>query len=204
MRYDILICGIGGQGVISLGTILKRAAIRDGLGVIGAERRGGAQREGVVTSNVRYYSINQENLTPPISPIIPAGCAHLLIAMEPLEALRHIRYVNENTTIIINTYPLIPVSVRIGEYSYMPLDEIYVRIRKVTPFVHPIDLNEFSLQQFRSLRQVNTIALGIAYAVGNLPLSKKSLLETISDQFYDAKEAMSAFEYGFRLAQNNS
>ncbi len=72
MRYDILVCGIGGQGAISLGTALKLAALRQGLGVAGAERRGGAQREGVVTSNVRYFDENGGS-APAVSGLIPAG-----------------------------------------------------------------------------------------------------------------------------------
>ncbi|MCX7678702.1 MAG: 2-oxoacid:acceptor oxidoreductase family protein [Spirochaetes bacterium] len=204
MRYDILICGIGGQGVISLGTILKLAAIRDGIGVVGAERRGGAQREGVVTTNVRYYSRNLETHDAPISGLIPAGGAHLLIAMEPLEALRHIRYLNENTTIIVNNRPLIPVHVRIGEYQYPPLNEIYSRLTHVTSFVYAIDIDAISLNNFHSLRHVNTIALGLAFAAGNIPVSKKALLETIADQFHNSPESISAFEFGCHYLKNIS
>lgn len=203
MRYDILVCGIGGQGAISLGTILKLTAIRDGVGVVGAERRGGAQREGVVTSNVRYYPHNPQNASAPISGLIPAGGAHLMIAMEPLEALRHIRYLNENSVAIINNRPLMPVHVRTGDFQYPSPDEIYSRMKEATAFVHVFDIDDLSLKYFRSLRQVNTISLGLAYALGNLPISKKAVTETLSDQFKNVSETIDAFKLGCALAKSS-
>ncbi len=201
MRYDILICGIGGQGAISLGTILKLAAIRDGIGVVGAERRGGAQREGVVTSNVRYYPHNPNNTSAPISGLIPAGGADMMIAMEPLEALRQIRYLNESSVVIINNRPLMPVHVRIGDFSYPSLDEIYARIKEATPLVHIFDIDELSLAYFHSLRQVNTISLGLAYALGNLPVSKTAIIDTLTELLKNSKDAIDAFARGCETAK---
>jgi indolepyruvate ferredoxin oxidoreductase beta subunit len=175
---------------------MKLAAIRDGIGVVGAERRGGAQREGVVTSNVRYYDIKPQRPAAPISGLIPSGGADMMIAMEPLEGLRQIRYLNENTVAIINERALVPVHVRIGDFNYPSLDEIYSRIREATPFVHVFDIDQMSLKHFRSLRQVNTIALGLAYALGQLPVSKKAITETLSDQFKNSVESIDAFELG--------
>ncbi len=203
MRYDILICGIGGQGAISLGTILKLAAIRDGIGVVGAERRGGAQREGVVTSNVRYYPITDTTTHAPVSGLIPAGGVDMMIAMEPLEALRQIRYLNENSVVIINNRPLMPVHVRIGDVTYPSLDEIYSRIKEATPFVHIFDIDELSLQHFYSLRQVNTISLGLAYALGNFPVSKTAIIDTLTEQLQNSKDAIDAFERGCMIAKNS-
>lgn len=201
MRYDILICGIGGQGAISLGTILKLAAIRDGLGVVGAERRGGAQREGVVTSNVRYYPLSSQKGGAPISGLIPAGGAHMMIAMEPLEALRQIRYLSDKSVVIINNRPLMPVHVRIGDFNYPPLEDIYSCIQEATPFMHVFDIDELSLKNFNSLRQVNTISLGLAFALGNLPVSKKALVETLTEQIKNSGEAIEAFELGCERAK---
>ena len=126
ISYDILICGIGGQGAISLGTVLKLAAIHEGLDVVGAERRGGAQREGIVTSNVRYRKLENGEVADerraPASGLIPAGGADMMISMEPMEALRHGRWLNENSVVIVNDFPLTPVSVRI-ENASIPLSK---------------------------------------------------------------------------------
>lgn len=206
IRYDILICGIGGQGAISLGTILKLAAIHEGLTVVGAERRGGAQREGVVTSNVRYLGLEEEEpfdeRKMAVSGLIPAAGADMMISMEPLEALRHVRYLNENSTVIINDFPLIPVSVRIGDSSYPDREEIYSRIRQVTRHVHIHNIEEISKSRFNSLKQVNTLSLGIAYAVGNMPLSGESILATVKDQFPDFGKNKAAFSLGIEIGNS--
>lgn len=202
--FDILICGIGGQGVISLGTILKLAAIHEGLTVGGAERRGGAQREGVVTSNIRYRGLepgetwDERSMT--ASGLIPTAGADLMIAMEPLEALRHVRYLNEKSVVIINDFPLIPVSVRMGEFSYPDRREIFSRVREVTESVHVFKIDELSKERFGSFRQVNTISLGLASALGDIPLSEESLLLTVKSQFPDFERNRQAFRLGKELA----
>ena len=204
IRYDILLCGIGGQGVISLGTILKLSAIKDGLMVIGAERTGGAQREGVVTSNVRYRGFKQgeeqNERSFAGSGLIPLAGADMMIAMEPLEALRHARYLNENSVVIINDFPLMPVSVRMGNYSYPETEEIYNRLRKFTNKVHVFNIDEISKKNFHTLRQVNTLSLGLAFALGELPVSDQSLLDTIQKQFPDFNANKRAFELGMEIA----
>lgn len=206
IRYDILICGIGGQGAISLGTALKLAAIEEGLGVVGAEKRGGAQREGVVTSNVRYFGLEKgEDASArqgALSGLIPAGGAHLLIAMEPLEALRQARYINEATVVIVNDFPLTPVHVRIGEFAYPPLDEIYARLRECSTHVHACNIDELSIRHFNSLRQVNTISLGMASGLGKMPVTEASLLTTIQKQFPDFETNKKAFELGMKIAHD--
>jgi len=204
IRYDILICGIGGQGAITLGTALKLAAIRAGLSVVGAERRGGAQREGVVTSNVRYRgtvpgeAIDERAMT--VSGLIPTAGADMLIAMEPLEALRHAQYLHEDSVVIVNDFPLIPVAVRNGDAVYPTTESIYARLREFTPGVHVFNLDELSRAHFNSLRQVNTISMGLAYGLGNLPVPREALLDTIREQFPDFPKNSRAFELGAELA----
>ncbi len=205
IAYDILICGIGGQGAISLGTVLKLAAVHEGLDVVGAERRGGAQREGIVTSNVRYRK-PESGETPDerrmaASGLIPTGAADMMISMEPLEALRHARYLNERSVVIINNFPLTPVSVRMGEREYPPLETVHSRLREFTPNVHLFAIDELSRAHFNSLRQVNTIALGIASALGGLPVSDESILAVVREQFSDFETNRRAFELGKETAR---
>ncbi|TAL32738.1 MAG: hypothetical protein EPN93_15645 [Spirochaetes bacterium] len=208
IRYDILICGIGGQGAITLGTALKLAAIRAGLAVVGAERRGGAQREGVVTSNVRYIgtmpgdSPNERAFE--VSGLIPTAGADMLIAMEPLEALRHAHFLHKDSVVIVNDFPLIPVSVRNGDSVYPPVESIYARLREFTPRVHVFNLDEISREHFQSLRQVNTISMGLAFALGSLPVPREALLETIREQFPDFAKNSRAFNLGAELAAKGS
>jgi len=204
IRYDILICGIGGQGVISLGTSLKLAAIEDGLTVVGAEKRGGAQREGVVVSNVRYLGLEEgecfDDRNMAVSGLIPNASVDMMIAMEPLEALRHAAYLHEDSIVIINNFPLIPVAVRIGEYEDLDRDEIFSRVREFSKNVHIYNINEIAIGNFKSLRQVNTISLGLAFSLGNMPISEKSLIKTLKDQFSEFEINKLAFELGVRIA----
>ncbi len=208
IKYDILICGIGGQGAITLGTALKMAAIHEGLSVVGAERRGGAQREGVVTSNVRYRGMKPGDAADEralaVSGLIPIAGADMMISMEPLEALRHARYLNENSVVIINDFPLLPVSVRMGDTVYPDRNEIYERIRRFTPHVHIFNIDGLSKDNFNSLRQVNTISLGIAHALGNMPVSEESLLFTIKTQFPDFETNRRAFRAGIEAGKANA
>ncbi len=205
IKYDILITGIGGQGVISLGTVLKLAAIHEGFTVIGAERRGGAQREGVVTSNVRYRGPDKgetlDERAMATSGLIPVAGADMMIAMEPLEALRHAQYLNENSVVIVNDFPLMPVSVKIGEHDYPDRTVIYSRLREFTEHIYPFDIDNLSRERFNSLRQVNTISLGIASALGELPVSEKSLLLIIKEEFPDFATNRRAFQLGRETAQ---
>lgn len=207
IKYDILICGIGGQGAISLGTVLKLAAINEGIMVFGAERRGGAQREGVVTSNVRYRGIEDgseyDEREMATSGLIPTAGADMMIAMEPLEALRHARYLNKDSIAIINDFPLIPVSVRIGEQEYPEREVIYQRLREFTRNLHIFNIDDISKESFNSLQQVNTISLGIASSLGKLPVSDDSLLFTIKNQFPDFQTNKRAFYLGKEIAQGN-
>ena len=203
-RYDVLIAGIGGQGVITLGTLLKLAAIREGVDVTGAERRGGAQREGPVTSNVRYRVLSAEERQDPrkrpFSGLIPRGGAHMLISLEPLEAVRCLPYLNRNTVVITETRPRIPTAVRLGTAAYPPLDRILGILREVTPRVYPVAMERVSAERFGSLRPVNVIALGLAASLGDLPVGEEALLATVEERLPDFPANERAFRLGQALA----
>ena len=135
IKYDILISGIGGQGAITLGTILKLAALEEQIDVFGSERRGGAQREGIVTSNVRYRKVekgdkNKDRMI--CSSVIPKGSANMLIALEPVEALRHAIYLNQDSIVVSSTNILLPVHVKLEKAHYPQFSEITERLQKFT------------------------------------------------------------------------
>ncbi len=203
-RYDVLIAGIGGQGVITLGTLLKLAAIRQGVDVTGAERRGGAQREGPVTSNVRYRVLSPEERQDPrkrpFSGLIPRGGAHMLISLEPVEAVRCLPYLNRNTVVITETRARTPTAVRLGAAAYPPLDRVLEILREVTPRVYPVAMERVSAERFGSLRPVNVIALGLAASLGDLPVGDEALLATVEERLPDFPTNERAFRLGQELA----
>lgn len=97
MRTDIILCGVGGQGILSIATIIGEAAMKEGLYIKQAEVHGMSQRGGDVQSNLRLSS------SPIHSDLIGNGQADVIISMEPMEALRYLPYLNKETGWIITS-----------------------------------------------------------------------------------------------------
>lgn len=97
MKTDIILCGVGGQGILSIATIIGEAAIKEGLYIKQAEVHGMSQRGGDVQSNLRLSS------SPIHSDLIGNGQADVIISMEPMEALRYLPYLNKETGWIITS-----------------------------------------------------------------------------------------------------
>lgn len=103
MKKDIILCGVGGQGILSIATIIGEAATEAGINLKQAEVHGMSQRGGDVQSNLRLS-------TDPIwSDQIPTGETDVIISMEPMEALRYIEYLSPEGTIITNTKPFVNI-----------------------------------------------------------------------------------------------
>ena len=103
MKKDIILAGVGGQGILSIATIIGEAATQTGLYLKQAEVHGMSQRGGDVQSNLRLS-------TEPIhSDLIPKGKADLIIAMEPMEALRYVDYLAEDGAIITSSHPFVNI-----------------------------------------------------------------------------------------------
>lgn len=99
-RFNLILVGVGGQGLITLGRLIGEACIRAGLNVTVAEVHGMSQRGGSVVVHVRIGEGD--------SPVIPVGGAHHIIAMEILEAGRSVRYANKDTVMVVNDLILPP------------------------------------------------------------------------------------------------
>ena len=200
--YNALITGIGGQGVITLGTLLKKAALKAGIHVSGSERRGGAQREGHVSSIIRYqWSENGEEPAERhevCSPMLPAGSAHLLIGLEPLEAARVARYLNNTSTVILNSFPLPPIPVKLDEVEYPGIEAMEEALGRLTSNIYIWNLTEIARENFGQSRAMNAICLGIASRLACLPVSEPHLLETIRDE--GRPKDIECFRLGIDLA----
>jgi Pyruvate/2-oxoacid:ferredoxin oxidoreductase gamma subunit len=105
MKFDILIVGIGGQGVVLIADLLRQFLFKNhpDATITGTESRGVSQREGSVIASIRY---NDEKSN--IGPEIPKNGADLIIALEPIELIRNLDYANQNTIIILNRNQIIP------------------------------------------------------------------------------------------------
>ena len=103
MKKDIILAGVGGQGILTIATVIGEAALKENLNIKQAEVHGMSQRGGDVQSNLRISS------DPIASDLIPKGCADLIISLEPMEALRYLPYLAKDGWIVTNTEPFVNI-----------------------------------------------------------------------------------------------
>lgn len=103
MKTDIVLAGVGGQGILSIATILGTAALEENMHIKQAEVHGMSQRGGDVQSNLR---ISED---PIASDLIPLGGADLIVSLEPMEALRYLPYLKHEGWVVTNTIPFINI-----------------------------------------------------------------------------------------------
>lgn len=103
MKKDIILSGVGGQGILSIATVIGKAALDAGLSIKQAEVHGMSQRGGDVQSNLRISSSAIR------SDLIPRGAADLIVSMEPMEALRYLPWLADDGWVITGITPLINI-----------------------------------------------------------------------------------------------
>lgn len=103
MKSDIVLAGVGGQGILSIATILGAAALKEDLYLKQAEVHGMSQRGGDVQSNLRISS------SPIASDLIPLGGADLVVSLEPMEALRYVQALKPTGWIVTSTAPFVNI-----------------------------------------------------------------------------------------------
>jgi indolepyruvate ferredoxin oxidoreductase beta subunit len=148
---NVLIVGVGGQGVLLASEILCAAAVAAGLDAKKSEVHGMAQRGGVVSSHVRMG----EKV---YSPLIKEGEADVILAFEQAEALRWVHFMKEKGTIIINRYKLVPpiASMKGFEYPPSPVEAVQKRVKNVRV------IDAFAVaESLGNLRLVNVLLLGV-------------------------------------------
>ena len=203
-KFNIAIVGLGGQGIITMGTVMKNAALSSDLqDVSGSERRGGAQREGYVETFVKYiFYENESEMKDPRksmhSPMIESGGADALISLEPLETLRGACYLNKNSIVIFNKTPYIPISVRMGQTSYPEISFIVSELMRITENIFSYDFDAISIENFNSLTQKNIIALGALFAKADIPIDVTAI-ENILREGKGAENNLKAFNLGLKL-----
>ncbi len=148
---NVLIVGVGGQGVLLASEILTEVAKRNGLDAKKSEVHGMSQRGGIVTSHVRFG----EEVS---SPLIPSRESHVILAFEIAEGLRWVGQVREGGKVVVNTQKIIPTITTTGKFSYPEKPE--EKIKAVSPDAIFIDGYGIALE-LGNPRLVNTILLGV-------------------------------------------
>ena len=174
MKTDIILCGVGGQGILSIATIIGEAAMNENLYIKQAEVHGMSQRGGDVQSNLRLSS------DPIDSDLIALGSADVIISMEPMEALRYLPYLSKDGWIITSSAPFVNIP------NYPDLEDIKGDLEKV-PNVIMLDIEQLAKDNAVP-RSANVILLGAAQKA--LGIEYHKLEEAIRSVFGRKGEAV--------------
>ncbi len=185
---DILVTGVGGQGVVLASDIIGEAALAAGFDVKKTDTLGMAQRGGSVVSHVRLA----ERVW---SPLIKEGEVDLLLAFEKLEAARWSHYLKKNAVVIVNSYEQPPLSVSLGQEKYATDDEIVAALKRRTDKIYLIDGNK-KAQELGNVRTLNIFMLGCLATFA--PLKTEVWKDTISRRLPEHLREINlkAFEMG--------
>ena len=149
MKKDIILAGVGGQGILSIATVIGEAALQEGLYLKQAEVHGMSQRGGDVQSNLRLSS------EPIMSDLIPKGGADLIISLEPMEALRYVEYLKPDGWIVTSCVPFRNIP------NYPELEQVLARVRS---FEHHVllDVETLAKEAGAPAQAANMVLLGAA------------------------------------------
>ena len=170
MKNDIILAGVGGQGILSIAAIIGYAAVESGLYLKQAEVHGMSQRGGDVQSHLRLSSKEIA------SDLIPQGKADMIISVEPMEALRYIPYLGPEGWLISNTEPFINIP------NYPDEESVLQEIRKQPRFVL-IDAGKIS-GDLGNKKAANVVILGAASPFIDIPFK---LLEDAIKKLFGRK-----------------
>lgn len=187
MKYDIVLCGVGGQGGISVSVVIARAAMAAGLDVKQSEVHGMSQRGGEVLAHLRISDAAVA------SPLIPRASADLILAFEPLEALRYVPWLRKGGAVVTATAPLKNMT------NYPEPEAVVAELRKI-PGAVLVDADALA-KEAGNARAANVALVGAA--VKYLPLEASALEAAIKDLFARKGDAvveanLRAFEHGRR------
>jgi indolepyruvate ferredoxin oxidoreductase, beta subunit len=157
MKNDIILSGVGGQGILSIAATIGSAAVANGLFLKQSEVHGMSQRGGDVQSHLRLSD------KPVSSDLIPYGKADLIISVEPMEALRYLPWLSGNGWLVTNINPFINIP------DYPPTDEVLDAIRKIKNHII-IDADSIA-KETGSVRSGNIVILGAASPFIEMPFA---------------------------------
>jgi indolepyruvate ferredoxin oxidoreductase beta subunit len=185
VKFDVILAGVGGQGILSVSATIAWSALREGLQVKQSEVHGMAQRGGAVMSNLRLSD------GPIHSDLIPRGSADLILSMEPLESLRYLAWLKRDGTVLTATDPVRNIP------DYPDLDLVLRRIRAL-PSARLIDAEGLA-RRCALLRASNVVMVGAASHL--LPIRPATIAEQIRAMFAEKGEEvvalnLKAFEAG--------
>lgn len=188
MTTNIILAGVGGQGILTIAAIIDQAAMRQGLYIKQAEVHGMSQRGGAVQSHLR---ISDKEI---FSDLIPLGSADIIISLEPMEALRYLPWLAPTGIVITATKPFINIP------DYPETEFLLQSIQSTAPACHFIDADQIA-REAGSPKSENVVIAGAASRYINI--SNEQLRESISRLFEQKGETITAINLkAFELGNN--
>ena len=175
MEFNIFLSGVGGMGILTAAKIISESAIHEGYNVVMSEVHGLSQRYGMVYSTVRIGDVK--------SPLIKRGDAHVLLGLEPVEALRYAYMARKDDGfILVNYNPIPPPTVSAGLEEYPDVNRVIATLKSIHGNVIVIEAIKLAEELGNPLLQ-NTIMIGAMFSLENFPLKKESGIEGIKRVF---------------------
>ena len=191
MKFNLIVCGVGGQGSILSSRIIADAAIKKGYEVRVGETFGAAMRGGSVSSHVKIGDIH--------SPLVAHDSAEVILSMEPLESLRvSVDYLAPKGVVISDIRPWYPVDTNAGGAPYPSNEEIKSELKKLGKEVYFLDAAALATEAGHP-RTTNIVLIGALAALGKLPIESEYLIEAIKDRVppKTIEVNIKAFQLGF-------
>ncbi len=193
--YNVIITGVGGQGNVMASRVLSNMLVQKGYYVTIGETFGASQRGGSVMSHIRVSSQSTW------SPQVPKGRAHMVVTLEPIEAIRVLaNYGNPDVKVLTNTRPIYPAGVIAGESAYPDITEIEATLKKLASKVWLLDATDEAVKLGNSILG-NIIMIGAVSAVGDLPINRDDFSAVISRSLPGDKlpDNLKAFDLGAEM-----
>ena len=191
MKTDIILSGVGGQGILSIAAVIGQAALEEGLYMKQAEVHGMSQRGGDVQSNLRLSD------KPIASDLIPLGQADLIISLEPMESLRYLPYLNKDGWVVTNSQPFINIP------NYPEIEKVNEALDAL-PNKVVLDVEAIA-KDAGSARASNIVMLGAAAPFIGIEFDKiaegvKSIFARKGEEVVNLN--LKALKAGYEMAQN--
>ena len=202
LSRNIFLCGVGGQGLVLMTTVIGNACAKSGKKVVTGEMYGLSQRSGAVSVHLR---IGEDAF----SPLISYGDADILVALEAIEALRYIEYLKKDGVLLMNKrimHPPIETSkiITAKGTKYITVESIVSRLGNWTPNIAVIDALKLA-RESGNVNTENTVFLGCLSALEVFPVEENYIRESISEAVptKTIEQNLKAFELGKENAYNS-
>ncbi len=194
---DVVVAGVGGQGVLRLAHALGAAAAAAGLGVRVGQIYGLSQRGGSVEATVRIGDMR--------TAFIPPASADVVVGLEPLEAQRVVPKMSPRATVLVNRTPIVPTSLTLAGGDYPDLDGIVEAIAAVARRVYVLDATAAAAAA-GDRRLTNTVMLGALAGLEASPIPTDALLGAVAgaDSSIDVAVRKAAFARGAGLGRDHA